>query len=179
MAQTAMLPAPFEGRPSARGSAALPASRMRRIPIELVSWRSRLRAAAVLAVALPVLAIAACTRSLPRERPEAPPSATREMLVTAHAYNSVRSQTDAQPTLTASGERLKPGMRAIAVSEDLLAMGLGYGTQVSIDGLGDGWVVRDRMASRKRRSIDVYLGNDEAAARRFGKRKLRISWPAR
>ena len=142
--------------------------------------RSRIRTAARLAVALPLLVLAAeaCTRSLPRSRP-APPSAARELLVTAHAYNSVPEQTDAQPTLTASGDRLKPGMRAIAVSEDLLEMGLGYGTEVSIDGLGDGWVVLDRMGAGKRRSIDVYLGNDEAAARRFGKRKVRISWAGR
>lgn len=143
---------------------------------------SRIRTAAVLAVALlgVGLALEACTRALPRSWPASPPSsAAREMLVTAHAYNSLAEQTDAQPTLTASGDRLQPGMRAIAVSEDLLAMGIGYGTEVSIDGLGDGWVVRDRMGAGKRRSIDVYLGNDEAAARRFGKRKVRISWAGR
>lgn len=100
----------------------------------------------------------------------------RELEVTAHAYNSLPAQTDGDPALTASGERLRPGLRAIAVSEDLLAMGLAYGTRVSIDGLEGEWVVLDRMASHHRRAIDVYLGEDEAAARRFGKRRLTIRW---
>ena len=34
----------------------------------------------------------------------------------------------------------------------------------------------DRMHSRWRRKIDVYLGNDLEAAKRFGKKRVRIRW---
>jgi len=95
--------------------------------------------------------------------------------VTATAYNSLVAQTDGQPTLTASGERLAPGMRAIAVSRDLEQAGLRFGTRVEIDGHGE-WVVLDRMAPRWRRKIDLYMGTDEAAARRFGRQTVRIRW---
>ncbi|RIL02357.1 MAG: hypothetical protein DCC71_16500 [Proteobacteria bacterium] len=107
-------------------------------------------------------------------RPEAKP--VRELIVTAHAYNSVPEQTDARPRETASGEILRPGMRAIAVSADLLAMGLDYGSRVSIESLEGEYVVLDRMGDGHRRSIDVYMGDDRAAAERFGKRKLRLRW---
>ena len=110
--------------------------------------------------------------------PAAPPPtapAVREMQVTATAFNSLPEQTDSQPTLTASGERLRPGMRAIAVSRDLEQAGLTSGTRVEIDGHGE-WVVLDRMAPRWRRKIDLYMGNDEEAARSFGKRTVRIRW---
>ena len=107
--------------------------------------------------------------------PTAPAPAVREMQVTATAFNSLTEQTDSQPTLTASGARLQPGMRAIAVSRDLEQAGLTPGTRVEIDGHGE-WVVLDRMAPRWRRKIDLYMGNDEAAARSFGKRTVRIRW---
>jgi 3D (Asp-Asp-Asp) domain-containing protein len=38
------------------------------------------------------------------------------------------------------------------------------------------WVVLDRMHSRWRRKIDVYMGTDEARALAFGERKVRIRW---
>jgi 3D (Asp-Asp-Asp) domain-containing protein len=109
----------------------------------------------------------------------APPPETagaRELEVTARAYNSLPEQTDGDPARTASGAQLRPGMRAIAVSEDLLAMGLGYGTRVIIEGLSGEWVVLDRMGSRHRRAIDVYLGEDRESAVRFGERRVRIRW---
>ena len=95
--------------------------------------------------------------------------------MTATAFNSVVGQTDAQPTLTASGEHLRPGLRALAVSSDLEREGLRFGTRVEIDGYGE-WVVLDRMAPRWRRKIDLYMGIDEAAAERFGKRQVQIRW---
>jgi 3D (Asp-Asp-Asp) domain-containing protein len=99
----------------------------------------------------------------------------RELRVTATAFNSVASQTDGQPTLTASGERLRPGLRALAVSQDLERAGLEFGTRVEIEGHGE-WVVLDRMAPRWRRKIDLYMGNDEAAAKQFGEREVQIRW---
>ena len=97
------------------------------------------------------------------------------MVVDATAFNSIAAQTDAQPHLTASGERLRPGLRALAVSADLEKLGLSFGTRVEIDGYGE-WVVLDRMAARWRRKIDLYLGNDEAAAKEFGRRSVTIRW---
>jgi len=49
---------------------------------------------------------------------------TRSLKVTATAYNSLPGQTQGDPRLTAWGETLKPGMQAIAVSRDLIRMGL-------------------------------------------------------
>jgi 3D (Asp-Asp-Asp) domain-containing protein len=97
------------------------------------------------------------------------------MQVDATAFNSLAGQTDAQPHLTASGERLRPGLRALAVSADLEEVGLTFGTPVEIDGYGE-WVVLDRMAPRWRRTIDLYLGDDEAAAKEFGLRNVTIRW---
>jgi 3D (Asp-Asp-Asp) domain-containing protein len=99
----------------------------------------------------------------------------RELEVTASAFNSVPEQTDGAPRLTASGERLRPGMRALAVSRDLEREGLVFGTAVEIDGHGE-WVVLDRMAPRWRRKIDLYMGEDEGAAQRFGERSVTIRW---
>jgi hypothetical protein len=53
-------------------------------------------------------------------RPAVPPPAPRpeplaqELEVTATAYNSLPDQTQGDPHLTASGERLHPGLRALA-----------------------------------------------------------------
>jgi 3D (Asp-Asp-Asp) domain-containing protein len=96
--------------------------------------------------------------------------------VTATAFNSVPDQTDGHPALTASGEALRPGVRAIAVSPDLERAGLALGTRVEIEGLAGEWRILDRMAPRWRRRIDVYMGLDEEAARRFGKRQVTIRW---
>jgi 3D (Asp-Asp-Asp) domain-containing protein len=100
----------------------------------------------------------------------------REVEVTATAYNSHPGQTEGDPTETASGERLRPGVRALAVSDDLFERGLGFGARVEIEGLPGEWIVMDRMHSRWRRRIDVYMGNDADAARRFGERRVVIRW---
>jgi 3D (Asp-Asp-Asp) domain-containing protein len=96
--------------------------------------------------------------------------------VTASAFNSVVNQTDADPNLTAWGDRLEPGMQAIAVSRDLIALGLKHGVRVKIDGLPGEYVVRDKMAARWKKKIDIYMGIDVAAAKRWGVRQVRIHW---
>ncbi len=96
--------------------------------------------------------------------------------VSASAYNSLPEQTDETPLLTASGVLLEPGMRAIAVSPDLLELGLRYGMQVEIEGIPGEWRVVDRMANRWRRTIDLYMGEDLAAARAWGRRDVTIRW---
>lgn len=100
----------------------------------------------------------------------------RELEVEATAYNSLASQTNEQPRLTAWGDRLKPGMKAIAVSRDLIALGLGHGTEVEISGLPGVYVVRDKMARRWRQKIDIYMGEDRHAARQWGRRTVTIRW---
>jgi 3D (Asp-Asp-Asp) domain-containing protein len=103
----------------------------------------------------------------------------RQMEVVATAYNSLPDQTDRNPTLSASGTALRPGLRVVAVSRDLLASGLGFGTRVRIEGLPGVWQVADCMAPRWRRRIDIYMGDSRTAAQRFGKRRLWIYWEPR
>ena len=96
--------------------------------------------------------------------------------VTATAYNSVRSQTDDTPSLTAWGYTLKPGMKVIAVSHDLIKKGLTHGAWVHIDGVPGVYRVLDKMAGRWRKRIDIYMGLDVQAARNWGRKKVRIWW---
>jgi 3D (Asp-Asp-Asp) domain-containing protein len=100
----------------------------------------------------------------------------RSLVVTATAYNSLPEQTSEDPTLTAWGDRLEPGMKVIAVSRDLIELGLGHGVEIEIDGLSGRYVVRDKMARRWTRRIDIYMGEDVAAARRWGLKKVTIRW---
>jgi hypothetical protein len=67
-------------------------------------------------------------------------------------------------------------MRAIAVSRDLEARGLKRGVEVEIDGLDGRYTVLDRMARRWKDKIDIYMGDDVAAARTWGKRQVTIRW---
>ena len=101
---------------------------------------------------------------------------TRSLLVQASAYNSLPGQTQGDPNVGAWGDVLKPGMRAIAVSRDLLALGLGHGVRVRIQGLPGEYVVLDKMAKRWRRKIDIYMGEDRKAARTWGVQELTIQW---
>jgi 3D (Asp-Asp-Asp) domain-containing protein len=98
------------------------------------------------------------------------------MVVTATAYNSVPSQTDSEPSTAAWGDRLEPGMKAVAVSRDLIGEGLTKGTTLRIEGFDGEFTVLDKTASRFNKRIDIYMGADVEKARRFGVRKLRISW---
>jgi len=111
---------------------------------------------------------------------EASPSpATPELqvlVVRASAYNSRHGQTDSTPSIGAWGDRLRPGMRVIAVSRDLLERGLVRGQRVRIRGLEGEYVVLDRMPSRWRQKIDIYMGNDVRAARQWGVREVEIEW---
>jgi 3D (Asp-Asp-Asp) domain-containing protein len=65
-------------------------------------------------------------------------------------------------------------MRAIAVSRDLLALGLGRGSRVEIDGLPGEYVVLDKTHRRWIRRVDLFMGEDVRKALRWGKRKMRI-----
>lgn len=96
--------------------------------------------------------------------------------LTATAYNSVPEQTDDTPDIAAWGDVLEPDMKVIAVSRDLLAAGLSYGVPVTIDGLPGEYVVLDKMATRWRNRIDIFMGKDVQAAREWGNRKVTIRY---
>ncbi len=96
--------------------------------------------------------------------------------VTATAYTSHKSQTDKTPYLAAWNNVLKPGTKSIAVSRDLLKMGLKNGSKVTISGLEGEYLVLDKMNKRWEKKIDIYMGNDHKAAKEWGKRIVTISW---
>jgi 3D (Asp-Asp-Asp) domain-containing protein len=100
----------------------------------------------------------------------------QELVVTATAYNLVPEQTDGDPEIGAWGDRLHPGMRAIAVSPDLLELGLVRNSRVRIEGLDGEHRVLDKMPRRWQRRIDIMMGTDRKAALRWGKRRVRIEW---
>ena len=99
-----------------------------------------------------------------------------ELEVTATAYTSHSNQTDNTPFLAAWNNSLKPGIKAIAVSRDLLNMGLTNGSKVSISGLEGEYVVLDKMHKRWQKKIDIYMGVDLNKAKNWGKQKVVISW---
>jgi len=70
--------------------------------------------------------------------------------VTVMAYNS-RPSKSGKPSITAWGDKLVHGMKAIAVSRDLIKMGLTHGTEVKIEGLPGTYKVMDKMGRRWRR----------------------------
>jgi len=99
-----------------------------------------------------------------------------ELEVTATAYNSLPGQTSAQTNIGAWGHKLKPGIKAIAVSRDLLDLGLTKETSVKIEGLNGEYLVLDKMNKRWKRKIDIYMGKDVKAAREWGTRTVTIHW---
>ncbi|GLU44768.1 3D domain-containing protein [Allomuricauda sp. NBRC 101325] len=97
--------------------------------------------------------------------------------VTASAYNSVYWQTDTiNPSVAAWGDTLKPGMKTIAVSRDLIKMGLTHNTMVKIDTFPDTFYVKDKMHYRWKNRIDIYMGKDVKKAREWGRKKLMICY---
>lgn len=99
------------------------------------------------------------------------------MTVTATAYNSVEKQTKkGNPNLTAWGDILEPGERAIAVSRDLIGLGLKHKQEVEIKGLPGTYIVKDKMNKRWTEKIDIYMGVDEDAAIEWGKKEVEISF---
>ena len=96
--------------------------------------------------------------------------------VTATAYNSLVYQTNSNPNITAFGDSLKPGMRYLAVSRDLLDSGLVYNTQVKIEGFDSLYIVKDKMNRRYYNRIDIYIDNDIKKAKQWGKKNVVITY---
>ncbi len=100
-----------------------------------------------------------------------------KMRVVATAYTSHRSQTDSTPFLAAWNNRIRPGMKIIAVSPDLIRRyGITNGTRVKIGGLPGTYVVRDKMNPRLHNHIDIYMGTDRRRALRWGRRRVMLYW---
>jgi len=101
----------------------------------------------------------------------------RKIRVVATAYTSHRNQTDKTPFLAAWNNRIRPGMKIIAVSPDLIRKyGLTNGIKVKILGLPGYYVVRDKMNKRLRNHIDIYMGVNKRRALNWGRRRITLYW---
>ena len=101
----------------------------------------------------------------------------RHMTVTATAYTSHVNQTDSTPNIAAWGDRLKPGMKVIAVSRDMLNVyGLKHRSKVRIKGLDGEYLVLDKMNKRWKKKIDIYMGMDLKKAYKWGRKKVELQW---
>ena len=97
------------------------------------------------------------------------------LVVSASAFNTTLAQTGpGNPTISAWGDTIKPGMNVIAVSRDLIKRGLTHNTPVVIEGLDGVFLVKDKMHYRWNNKIDIYMGNDVAKARQWGRKKVMI-----
>jgi hypothetical protein len=74
------------------------------------------------------------------------------------------------------GDELRPGMKALAVSPDLVQRGLGRGTRVRIEGMPPSYRVRHQLGADTRERIEIFMGTDADAARRWHERRARIWW---
>ena len=114
---------------------------------------------------------------VPREAVALPsrpgPVAVPKMTLKATGYNSLESQTDSTPHVTAIGSQTRFGI--VAVSRDLLDAGVPYGSLVRLKDLGNYYngrgagrfqemldsqsvfIVEDTMHQRKRGQVDVWF----------------------
>ncbi len=117
------------------------------------------------------------------------PVANPRWVLRATGYNSLESQTDSTPHITATGTRTRFGI--VAVSRDLLGTNLPYGSLVRIRDLGalhtgNGvgafqklldsqqlFIVEDTMHARKTQQIDVWF-EDYHTAISWGVRKVEV-----
>ncbi|MCK5895979.1 MAG: 3D domain-containing protein [Cocleimonas sp.] len=100
-----------------------------------------------------------------------------KLKVIATAYTSHAAQTDSTPNIAAWGDKLRPGMKVIAVSRDLLKIyGLKHGSKVRIKGLSGEYLVLDKMNKRWRKRIDIYMGKNRRKAFKWGRRDVELRW---
>lgn len=98
-------------------------------------------------------------------------------VVTATAYNSVENQTKkGNPYLTAWGDTLQAEEKAIAVSRDLIQLGLDHNQEVEIEGFPGTYIVKDKMNKRWTNKIDIYMGLDKEAAVDWGRQEVEITY---
>lgn len=100
--------------------------------------------------------------------------------VVATAYNSTEAQTKkGNVGIAAWGDTLKPGVKAIAVSRDLIDSGLTHNTEVMIEGFEGTYLVKDKMNKRWTNKIDIYMGLNEEKAINWGKQEIEIYVPVK
>ena len=130
---------------------------------------SRLFLASFCLLGILVLSSCSALQRIPQEKQQ-------NLMVTATAFNSLPKQGQGNPNVGAWGDSITPGMNAVAVSADLVSLGLSRGTKVRIEGLPNEYVVLDRMPAKWKKRIDIYMGNDVKAARSWGRREVNIYW---
>lgn len=117
------------------------------------------------------------------------PIANPRYVLRATAYNSLASQTDSTPDITATGARTRFGI--VAVSRDVLSQDIPYGSLIRIRDLGnyytgrgagkyqsllDGqglFIVEDTMHARKRQQVDVWF-EALSSANSWGIRRVEV-----
>ncbi|HZW27250.1 MAG TPA: hypothetical protein VFF08_02270 [Trueperaceae bacterium] len=117
------------------------------------------------------------------------PEPTPRFVLRATGYNSLASQTDSTPFITATGARTRFGV--VAVSRDLLGGSLPYGSLVRLKDLGSYYtgrgagafqhlldsqqlfIVEDTMHARKSQQIDVWFP-EYSTAISWGVRKVEV-----
>ena len=99
-----------------------------------------------------------------------------ELEVVATAYNSTKWQTDGNPNITAWGDTLKADTKSIAVSKDLIKLGLKHNTKVKIEGFNGIYLVNDKMHWKWKNRIDIYFGDNVKSAREWGRKKVKIQY---
>ena len=117
------------------------------------------------------------------------PIANPRYVLRATAYNSLASQTDSTPDITATGARTRFGI--VAVSRDVLSDDIPYGSLIRIRDLGnyytgrgagryqsllDGqglFIVEDTMHARKRQQVDVWF-EALSSANSWGVRRVEV-----
>jgi 3D (Asp-Asp-Asp) domain-containing protein len=90
--------------------------------------------------------------------------------LTVTAYRSVPEQTDTTPFITSMGERTHKG--GCAVSRDLLAASLPYGTFIYIEDIGV-CHINDTTNARHKRLVDVWVPS-RSVEKHVGVKKRRV-----
>lgn len=93
-------------------------------------------------------------------------------LVTSTAYTRSKDETDDTPDIAAWGYRYtdKDHWKSVALSRDLLALGLSDGDTIWIN--GEPKRVSDKMARRWRQKVDLLVPTKHIALNVWGKRKV-------
>ena len=98
------------------------------------------------------------------------------MEVMGTAYNALPGQTQGDPEIGAWGDKLDVNIPSIAVSRDLINLGLVHNAKVRIEGFPGNYLVRDKLNKRFTQQIDIFMGSERDAAIAFGKKTVRIYW---
>lgn len=70
-------------------------------------------------------------------------------------------------------------MKCIAVSRDLLTIGINHNTKVKINGLDGIYLVKDKMNKRWKNKIDIYMGENIKEAKEWGTKKVTMQYALR